>query len=320
MGLEFKKVCGRYRQFGGKKVIRAYGRMGVLGTLCSSFFKCLFKGRSLKGIYPSLAAKVEPILRSEFEPVLKSSKERIIGNDAVGHRSNIVWFCWMQGIDNAPQIVRACLGSLRRYMPDRDIRVIDADNFSEHVALPEDIVAKWKSGVIPHALFSDLIRLELVVEHGGTWIDSTVLCSSPDWPREYLDSDLFLFRYSLPGQHPIAVSNWFITSCTDNPVIVATRDMLFEYWRRYDCVVDYYMMHLFISMAAEEFPELRDAMPYGNSSSSLALLRHLGDLYEESHWQSFSRKVCFHKLSFRLDDNVINNPDNYCNALIREFA
>ena len=36
---------------------------------------------------------------------------------------------------------------------------------------------KWEKGRIPAAMFSDLLRVELLIKYGGTWIDSTVLCT-----------------------------------------------------------------------------------------------------------------------------------------------
>ena len=44
--------------------------------------------------------------------------------------------------------------------------------------LPGYIVEKWGKGQIPAALFSDLLRLQLLIKYGGMWIDSTVFCSS----------------------------------------------------------------------------------------------------------------------------------------------
>ena len=90
----------------------------------------------------------------------------------------IVWWCWLQGLDNAPDIVKACLRSLQRHLPkDYEIRIIDEHNWKEWVTLPQYIVEKRSAGRIPAALFSDLLRLELLIKYGGTWIDATVLCT-----------------------------------------------------------------------------------------------------------------------------------------------
>jgi len=45
------------------------------------------------------------------------------------------------------------------------------------VELPGYIVEKWEKGRIPAAMFSDLLRVELLIKYGGTWIDSTVFCT-----------------------------------------------------------------------------------------------------------------------------------------------
>ena len=68
-------------------------------------------------------------------------------------------------------------------------------------------------------------------------MDATVLCTGNVKVKDYLDADLFLFQYTPKGTtEGISISNWFITSCTNNEVLMAVRDMLFEYWKEYDCV------------------------------------------------------------------------------------
>ena len=85
-----------------------------------------------------------------------------------------VWFCWLQGLEQAPPLVKLCYEALRQKLPDREIVVIDAKNVFDYITLPEEIVEKWKRGIIGPAHFSDLIRLELLVRYGGYWIDATV--------------------------------------------------------------------------------------------------------------------------------------------------
>lgn len=49
-----------------------------------------------------------------------------------------------------------------------------------------------------------------------------------------LDSELFLFQCLKPGLdgHVTSVSNWFITSYSNNIIIKLTRNLLYEYWRK----------------------------------------------------------------------------------------
>ena len=101
--------------------------------------------------------------------------EDVRGKDLYRNRSNVVWFCWLQGLDEAPAIVKACYNSLKRHLVQEFkvqgvqgyvIKVIDSDNWKEYVELPSYIVKKWEKGRSPAALFSDLLRLELLIKYG----------------------------------------------------------------------------------------------------------------------------------------------------------
>lgn len=182
--------------------------------------------------------------------------------------------------------------------------MIDAENWKEYIELPDYIVKKWEKKQIPPAIFSDLLRLQLLIEYGGTWIDSTVLCTgfqdSSSKFQEYLDADLFLFQYTPEGTTKnISISNWFISAHSNNEVLMTLRDMLFAYWKDYNCTLDYYIFHLFFAMVAKEYPEQITAMPYGYSMNSLALLHHWGENFDHAKWNILTSKVCFHKITFR---------------------
>ena len=178
-------------------------------------------------------------------------------------KSNIVWVCWLQGRDAAPALVKSCISSLERNLYGRDIRVLDEKGIGSYVRFPEHIERKWKKGLIPPAAYSDLLRLELLIKYGGTWIDSTVFCSGPDYPLEYLDAGLFMFQFARAEDRRYSgISNWFITSSRPgNPVLMVLRDMLYRYWEDFDCFVYFFVFHLFFSMMVEREPRLRKICP-----------------------------------------------------------
>lgn len=186
-------------------------------------------------------------------------------------------------------------------------------------------------------MFSDLLRLELLIKYGETWIDSTVLCtgfkefeslssssgssSSPSVQefKKYLEADLFLFQYTKQGSIPVSISNWFISACSNNEVLMVLREILYAYWKDYDCVLDYYIFHLFFAMISKEYPEQIVAMPYGQSQNSLVLLHHWSEKFDQKKWDKLISKVSFHKLAFRLNSEIINNKDNYYNWILNNY-
>ena len=41
----------------------------------------------------------------------------------------IVWCAWLQGIEQAPALVKACIASQKRALPDYEFRFIDLENY-----------------------------------------------------------------------------------------------------------------------------------------------------------------------------------------------
>lgn len=318
--MSFSKLTTRLRQFGGMHLLRQYAQIGVLWTGIKAFFHCIVKKKSFKTIYSELLTKVEPYLVRRYKSVMIERKVFYHVQELEQKKANLVWFCWLQGLENAPAIVRSCYNSLKQNLPDRELKVIDADNWREFVDLPEYIVEKWEGKRIPAANFSDLLRLQLLVKYGGTWIDSTVLCTGSSNLDRYLDADLFLFQYSKQGNLPLSISNWFISSCSNNEVLLVLRDMLFAYWKDYDCVLDYYIFHLFFAVLSKEYPEQMLAMPYANSRDSLVLLNHWIEQFDKEKWDRLTARVTFQKLSARPDKATVKASGNFYNEILRIYS
>lgn len=345
--MDFHKLISRYKQFGGLRLVWEYAKLGALWPAVKAGVRCLVKGQSFKGIYPEVLKRVEPFLVKRYAQVLQSKKEEVRCKSYKEDHPKIIWWCWLQGLAAAPPIVKSCYNSLmREFKGSRvqglndgyEIKVIDAENWKEYVELPDYIEKKWEKKQIPPALFSDLLRLELLIKYGGTWIDSTVLCtgfkefeslssssgssSSPTVQefKKYLEADLFLFQYTKQRSIPVSISNWFISACSNNEVLMVLREMLYAYWKDYDCVLDYYIFHLFFAMISKEYPEQIAAMPYGQSQNSLVLLHHWGEKFDQKKWDKLTSQVCFHKLAFRVGEDVQNNKENYYNYILTEYG
>ena len=344
--MDLKKLITRYKQFGGAKLVWQYVKLGALGPAIKAGVRCLLKRQSFKAIYPEVLRKIEPFLIQKYGSKVQEFKKFNSSRELKHEHPKVIWWCWLQGYDAAPPIVKACYNSLMREFKGSsvqevqglsdgyEIKVIDAENWKEYVELPDYIEKKWEKKQIPPALFSDLLRLELQSKYGGTWIDSTVLCtgfnglssssgstSSPSVQefKRYLDADLFLFQYTKQGSIPVSISNWFISACSNNEVLMVVREMLYAYWKDYDCVLDYYIFHMFFAMISKEYPEQIVAMPYGQSQNSLVLLHHWGEMFDQRKWDKLTEKVCFHKLAFRTKDSVKATRDNYYNYILNTY-
>lgn len=313
----FPLLKTRYTQLGGLRLVRQYAKMGLLWPAVKKVLRHPFSKQTYKQVYLDTVRKVEPMLVKEYRPVMKDIAEHI-STPSTGSgtgsttaqlehkRNKIIWFCWLQGIENAPEVVKACYNSLTR-LTGYSLIVIDEKNWREYIELPDYIIRRREKKQIPPAHFSDLLRLELLIKYGGTWIDSTVLCTGVNNDNEnanvnYLDTDLFMFQHTQPGSSEWGgIGNWFITACTNNEVLMVLRDMLYAYWREHDCVLNYYLFHLFFGMLREVFSEQIAAMHYAYAPRSLALVHHWGEPFDEAKWKRLTECVCFHKLTYMKD-------------------
>ena len=277
-----------------------------------------FSRQFYKHAYSVALSKVEPVLYLNYSPTMLERKAYYASQQFDHQRSNTIWFCWLQGMENAPEIVKVCYSSLQKHLPDRELKVIDENNWQDYVELPDYVLERWKKKQIPPANFSDLLRLQLLIRYGGTWIDATVLCTGKDHTEEYLNSDLFVFQYTRPGSDKWGgIGNWFITACSNNEVLMVLRDMLYAYWKEYDCTLDYYIFHLFFSMLREVYPAEISAMPYGYAMRHIALAKHWAKKYDSEKWGNLVSKVSFHKLTYVIAKKTKADPENYYNWILQ---
>ena len=234
--------------------------------------------------------------------------------------ANKVWFCWLQGLENAPELVKSCYDYLIKNLKDKEIIVVTEDNFRNYTNIPEFIIEKWKKGIISNTHFSDILRLELLAKNGGAWVDSTVLFTA-DIPNYINKSDFFVFSCEYRNDEAISLSSWFIYSSKNHPVTLATRDMIYEYWKNNNKLIHYFLLHMFMTMAMEKFSNLIENMPFvSNINPHVMQFKYLFKPYDEET-ANFIKSTCFaHKLSYKFDKELINLSETHYRAIIeRKF-
>ena len=307
-----------YKQAGGFKLLIQYWKAHVLGY---AFLEFILLGKSktaLEIFRLAVNNRIHEKLKRKYEYVI--TKKLTIPEKGKCQKSNKVWVCWFQGVENAPLLVRRCYESLCKYLRDREIVLITQDNLFNYVQFPDYILKKWEAGVITNTHFSDLLRLELLIKYGGTWIDATVLCTSGKYPKYLFDSDLFFFQKLKPGKDGdcIPLSSWFITSISNNKILIATRELLYTYWHEHDFLVDYFLFHHFMYMACEEYPEEYNKVVKFSNSIPHILSLGLFQQYDEEKYQALVDMTCFHKLSYKLNEDNIKRKGTYYSILINQ--
>jgi len=177
----------------------------------------------------------------------------------------------------------------------------------------------YEKGIIKIMHLSDLIRISILINHGGLWIDSTVLCSCKELPEYMKDKSLFVYKeLSLDRSDslPTIASNWLIYSGKNNNILVATRDMLYAFWKKEQFLNDYFVFHIIFKIATEIYADEWEEVPTYNNINPHMLQFELNNEYSEERWEQLFKMSDFHKLSrhFRNDGKEFTNYDYILNG------
>lgn len=208
----------------------------------------------------------------------------------------IIWVFWSTGIDNAPDIVKACRNSVSKNT-DCEIRELDLNNYQNYIKLPDVIENKFKHGKIKYVHFADILRVFLLAQYGGIWIDSTIFFS------KMFDDDIFNYRFysnkiNLSDIKYISRGRWssfFLCSAECSPIFATLRDLYTEYWNKFDTIIDYLLIDYFIDITYDIYPYEFDLIPINNEDIYILgdSLNKSGDLSTFTFSKTFMYKLSF---------------------------
>jgi hypothetical protein len=321
--LRMKDLKDKFKRAGGVQILKQYAKAHVLGYAMLQAALMGTSQKSLEIVRLSVSNRVLGKLRKKYRSYIeeyltregqKTPKERV--------RTDHIWILWLDGLDSAPEVVKVCVRSVTEHFPDKKVHILTEENYRDYVTFPPFIQEKIDCGVISKTHMSDLLRLELLIRYGGTWLDATVFCSSPKVPDYMLDSDLFLFQDLKPGLdgHSQRISSWMITACTNHPILRLTRALLYAYWKKNTAMDDYFLFHDFFELAIESYPqEWKDVVPCSNAAPHILLLR-MFEQYDERIWKAVREMTPFHKLTYKFETEKTQIPGTYYKVLLEGAA
>ena len=315
--MELKKI---FEKQGGVNLLKNYWRTGALLPAIITF---LMLGKSRKALEILRLVAQFKTNRMLYELYAGKIDDRLhkykLNENSIEDLRTIrrVYFCWFQGLENAPTLVKRCYKSIQKYITDREIVLITEKNYKEYVRFPDFIEDKIERGIISRTHMSDLLRLELLTRYGGTWIDATVLCTAKP-PAYMLDSDFFVFQLLKPGLdgHSLGLSSWFITAKPGAMILKITLDILYDYWKEYNDMCDYFLLHHIMDLVRSKCSdEWNKMVPFSNEMPHVLLLR-LFDQYNEDVWNAVKFITPFHKLSYKYELKMESKKDTFYDILI----
>ncbi|WIW91142.1 capsular polysaccharide synthesis protein (plasmid) [Sphingobium sp. V4] len=150
----------------------------------------------------------------------------------------IIWCCWFQGREQAPHLVRSCLHSWEARNPGWEVRCLDRHSVARYAPALTDFDLNSRS--VTAASLSDIVRLSLLHEYGGVWVDATVFCNRPldEWLPGHMAEGFFAFDRP---DRPLA--SWFLAAAPYDPVIARWFAAAMDYWENRSETDDYFWVH-----------------------------------------------------------------------------
>lgn len=233
-----------------------------------------------------------------------------------------VFTLWLQGEEQTPPLVRACLDSIRK-QSGAEVVVLDARSLSDWIDIPGTILRKWKDGRMGAAHFSDFCRVELLYRHGGIWTDATDYLDAP-LPEWLWEADFFVYKGGDVATGAYAgIQNCFIRGAKGAYLLKIWREAILAYWEKEDRPVDYFVHQLLFSLAVKENPraaELYAAMPsLVQDPTHVLWFGHADDPYDEDLFHSICSQALFQKMNFKSASATSPVPGSFADHILAPY-
>lgn len=251
------------------------------------------------------------------------AREPVIAQESTIDPKSTIWICWWDGIESMPAIVNACYHSILQHAGTHSVQLITKNNFRNFVSIPEYILEKVDVGIITITHFSDILRAALLYEHGGIWLDATILAlknislsSLPFFTlKTTLKTDsithirwqgISYSRFTNPVVPEINRWTGFFLAGTKHDILFEfMRGFFYAYWKERQNLIDYLFIDYVIDIAYDTIPSIKkmfDDVPY--SEIDIYMLENiLNDEFSNERFAQCSA-MNFHKLTWKKSFNI----------------
>ena len=247
--------------------------------------------------------EIKRYIKINFSSVLNKYKDAVYP-ESQSFDNRMIWVCWLQGEANMPDIVRTCYNLVKANANGREVVLITNENVEKYISIPKFIKDKVNNGKMSRTHLADYIRISLLKNYGGLWIDATVLVTD----KINIDCKLpfFSIKQMPESIHFVSQYRWavWILGCSPQigKILFDCLENLFKaYLKKHSLFIDFFLFDYFLAVMYDEIPlvkQLVDNCPYNNPNAY-----ELGDLlnkeFNEDAFLQLKENNTFHKLSWK---------------------
>lgn len=220
-----------------------------------------------------------------------------------------VWICWWQGENKMPELVQCCFESVKRNFPVEKVQIITIteDNYLDFVTLSDDVIVKYKQGIITKTHLSDILRAELLYRYGGWWLDATIFVTKKISDSFFERKTLFTLKRKNHytngdiSRGMYAGFIWYVPYKRNKLFSFLTKAFI-NYWRENNQLIEYFLINYIIAIAIDSFPEIRKEIETCECTEIInagTLQTVLNNSYDELKWKEYINEMSFYKMQRR---------------------
>ena len=297
-------------------------------TLRKKPYKYIYKEMMPKKLFNKIQNKTyfktQKMVGEDWDRVLKEYFTNKIETEQIKpkktfNNEKIIWQFWGQGwnFEKLPDVVKISYKSVEKYKKDYEIIHLDMNNINDYLEIPAYILKKVEDKKMGFAHFTDIIRLALLYNYGGVWIDATILLT--DYlPQEYFEMDYFMFQrddnlenkkdwedyddfyFSWNNEMKVRVLNSIIFAKKNNEIIKTLLDMLLIFWEHNDLVPNYFFFQVLYTELIENYYKKKQCKIVSDTLTH-ELIRVWFDKFSQEKLDEITKRNNVHKLTYKID-------------------
>lgn len=309
-------------------------------TLRKKPYKYIYKEMMPKKLFNKIQNKTyfktQKMVGEDWDRVLKEYFTNKIETEQIKpkktfNNEKIIWQFWGQGWDfeKLPDVVKISYKSVEKYKKDYEIIHLDMNNINDYLEIPAYILKKVEDKKMGFAHFTDIIRLALLYNYGGVWIDATILLT--DYlPQEYFEMDYFMFQrddnlenkkdwedyddfyFSWNNEMKVRVLNSIIFAKKNNEIIKTLLDMLLIFWEHNDLVPNYFFFQVLYTELIENYYKKKQCKIVSDTLTH-ELIRVWFDKFSQEKLDEITKRNNVHKLTYKINSGKRDTKGTFLN-------
>ena len=282
---------------------KEYGFMCSLAVTLSNIFP-YSKGKGISWRFLQYKHKV--LLKYLSKYYYNASKDIATPSVTETSYKDCIWTAWLQGEENAPEVIQLTLKSIRKNANGHQVIVLTNDNINSYIEIPRAIKEKHNAGSMGHAHFSDVVRMMILAKYGGLWLDATMFLNRAVDPHAFLLPFYSIGYNNMEPSRFVSNNKWVVGVMggkQNSEYLIRISEMLNEYWTQHTTIIDYFVFDYLIAVMYQKdpiFAGIVNDLPQMDTHTT-SLKKIINSKYKDNEIKELFDKGSYFYLSYKYD-------------------